>query len=396
MAYSPDTLTIDTWASPYSIAGSDFIKNIDETMNAIVTDDSQSLVNFTNAQFAKIPNYLVSELGSMYSSIEAFATTAEEEAWEAEAEKKTADSYATEPHNVYVKIYTSVGDGTFSFIHSLDYSALHYAEETDSTNKVDLVGDTMTGTLEAPNFTIDGDSLSPYSQRNHLINGNFQEWGYGVSFTPTSTAYFADHWTVGGSEIADGNLTLTKDASISGRHATLTYVSELGYGKINQKVEGKALLDKSLSLSFEIYVDSAMTIATHMIKREDGGGVAKGIDTTNVTTTGEWVRVEQTTTGQSSTLTLTDTDSVELQIAFWGTSLTALGTNTIRIRNIQFEPGENPTPFEEASKAKTLSDCRRYRRKYSTQQSTADLAYEMYSTPSETGSNPYIYTAEIS
>ena len=55
------------------------------------------------------------------------ATNAQLRAWEAEAEKMTADSYATEAEDVFVKVYTSVGNGTFTSVNTTEYSSLHYA-----------------------------------------------------------------------------------------------------------------------------------------------------------------------------------------------------------------------------------------------------------------------------
>lgn len=60
------------------------------------------------------------------------ATNAQLEAWNAEAEKLTADSYATEPENVFVKVYTSNGDGTFNSVNTTEYSSLHYATKATS------------------------------------------------------------------------------------------------------------------------------------------------------------------------------------------------------------------------------------------------------------------------
>jgi hypothetical protein len=52
---------------------------------------------------------------------------AKAEYWKAEASRKTADSYATEPENVHVKVYTSNGDDTYTITNTTEYSALHWA-----------------------------------------------------------------------------------------------------------------------------------------------------------------------------------------------------------------------------------------------------------------------------
>ncbi|OYT57746.1 MAG: hypothetical protein B6U76_00120 [Desulfurococcales archaeon ex4484_217_2] len=59
------------------------------------------------------------------------AERAQEEAWNAEAEKMTADSYATEPEDIPVKIWYSNGDGTFSWIDSTDYSSYHWSKKSE-------------------------------------------------------------------------------------------------------------------------------------------------------------------------------------------------------------------------------------------------------------------------
>ena len=59
--------------------------------------------------------------------------------WESESFRLTAESYAVEPEDIYVKIYTSNGDGTFTVTDTTDYSALHYeAKAFVSANSIDL------------------------------------------------------------------------------------------------------------------------------------------------------------------------------------------------------------------------------------------------------------------
>jgi hypothetical protein len=75
---------------------------------------------------------------------------AQAKAWEAEAFKLTADSYANEPENIAVKIYTSNGNGTFTATNTnpVEYSAFHWKEKAvavanvsmDSLNDVDTSG----------------------------------------------------------------------------------------------------------------------------------------------------------------------------------------------------------------------------------------------------------------
>lgn len=60
------------------------------------------------------------------------ATNAQLEAWNAEAEAITADSYAIQEEDVFVNIYTSDGDGTFTATPTTDYSAYHWSVKAAS------------------------------------------------------------------------------------------------------------------------------------------------------------------------------------------------------------------------------------------------------------------------
>lgn len=62
------------------------------------------------------------------SEASASATSAQLKAWESEAERLTAESYATEAEDVPVNIVTSDGDGTFTYTPTspAEYSALHW------------------------------------------------------------------------------------------------------------------------------------------------------------------------------------------------------------------------------------------------------------------------------
>lgn len=55
------------------------------------------------------------------------------EFWKTMAERMTASSYAVEPVGEFVKIWTSVGDGTFYNEPTTSYSALHWALKADET-----------------------------------------------------------------------------------------------------------------------------------------------------------------------------------------------------------------------------------------------------------------------
>jgi len=155
MAYQPSPIAFDIWGSPISIVGSDRIQYLDEAVNDIITEDPASLVNFVNAQMARLPQYFVDELGKMnVDNIQ----EAQLSMWISEAEAMTADSYATEAVNVPVKIYTSNGDGTFTITDTTEYSSYHWSIEsaTASGNAIKWT-DTKTATEAQKIFTASRD-----------------------------------------------------------------------------------------------------------------------------------------------------------------------------------------------------------------------------------------------
>ena len=66
--YTPSTLTLDDWASPLSIYGTDTIASLDEKINLIVTGDADSLTNHNNTELAKLPAYLSTELTAIFNT----------------------------------------------------------------------------------------------------------------------------------------------------------------------------------------------------------------------------------------------------------------------------------------------------------------------------------------
>lgn len=72
-----------------------------------------------------------------------YVTVAGPRAWEAEAERRTAENYATTPENVYVEVVTSNGDGTFTSTTTTDYSSLHWSAKAYGLVTDGIIDDTQ-------------------------------------------------------------------------------------------------------------------------------------------------------------------------------------------------------------------------------------------------------------
>jgi len=130
----------------------------------------------------------------------------QQETWQAEAEKMTADSYANEPHGVSVKKYTSNGDGTFSYAPTNTFSARHYADEALATSGA--VSWRQSKTLVAGQAVVGFDKN--INNASVYKNGKLLEYGTDyttilkdITITPAGVA--GDVITVVGQDAATGN-----------------------------------------------------------------------------------------------------------------------------------------------------------------------------------------------
>ena len=158
------------------------------TNNANVTTVATNIVGL-NSVVANLTEVLLADDNAAIATTKASeattaATDAQLSAWEAEAEKMTADSYATEAENVFVKVYTSNGDGTFTATDTTEHSALHWAAKATLAGQGDAINihyDNATSGLSATNVQTAIDELDTRSATHiplsgitsyHLLSGN--------------------------------------------------------------------------------------------------------------------------------------------------------------------------------------------------------------------------------
>lgn len=123
----PESLASIDLNIPAPVANSYLRWNV--TANALENDTSIPNDVVTTTANVALTNADVISTHADVIAASASATSSQLLAWEAEAEKLTADSYATEPENVFVKTYVSDGDGTFTATNTSEYSALHWSSK---------------------------------------------------------------------------------------------------------------------------------------------------------------------------------------------------------------------------------------------------------------------------
>ena len=114
MSYTPVDITFDPWSSPITIDGVDYISDLDNAVNSIITDDPQSLVIFTNAQMAKLPPYLSAEMAKMYAEVEDSAGEAATSASNAATSESNAATHSSNASTAAASSNTYAGNSASS------------------------------------------------------------------------------------------------------------------------------------------------------------------------------------------------------------------------------------------------------------------------------------------
>jgi len=235
------------------------------------------------------------------------------------------------------------------------------------------------------------------SNRNKIINGNFDVWQRGTS---GSSGYIADRWTTvsSGSTTAISRQSFTlgqtdvPDEPIYFHRVVVTSVAGAGSNAILvQRVEGvRNLAGQAATLSFWAKADASKNIAAEFVQVYGSGGspssatIAIGVTTIALTTA--WQKFTVTVNIPSiSGKTLGTAGDDFLSMNFWfdaggdfngRTNSLGQQSGTFDIAQVQLEAGDTATPFEHRSYGAELALCQRYFEKsYNTATAPATATY---------------------
>lgn len=210
------------------------------------------------------------------------------------------------------------------------------------------------------------------SYKNKIINGGFDIWQRGTSFS--AGGYTADRWLLqvdgAGATRAVSQQVLTP-ASITGfesqfflRYNQSVAGSGATYNIIEQRIEDvRTLSGQTVSVSFWAKADSNRTITSQMQQIFGTGGSAEvqsvATQTHNLTTS--WQRFSYTATVASISGKTIGSDSY----ATFRFNFPLNSTFTVDIEGVQVERGSIATEFEQRHIADELRLCQRYYVRYS-------------------------------
>ena len=213
--------------------------------------------------------------------------------------------------------------------------------------------------------TLPVDRVPYVGRRNLIINGGFDVWQRGTSFSGVLSGYIADRWLTyrgGSGSVTASQVTLSNtDKAVTGCDYAMQFqdTSSSNSGRrLDQRIEGdiSKYVGKDLTLSFWVKADQATSFSYTII---EGGSSA---DTDNLISSGlevttSWVRKTITFTNIQASGNYPDYIVVGLRINNGDTS-------TFQITGVQLELGSVATPFEHRSYGEELALCQRYYNNY--------------------------------
>jgi hypothetical protein len=234
-----------------------------------------------------------------------------------------------------------------------------------------------------------GGAVAPFvAGKNKIINGDFNVWQRGTSFTPTFGSFAADRFfTVFNGSGSTRNIsrqTFTPGAApVSGyegtfflRYATTVAGTGEAYSTIGQNIENvRTLAGQTATISFWAKAASSITLPyVNIVQRFGTGGSSEVVTSpaTNVAITTSWTRYSYTFTMPSVSGKTIGTDSYVLAELY--TPLNS--TYTFDTWGWQLEAGSVATPFQTAagSISGELALCQRYYQKSYNQSAFAGSA----------------------
>jgi hypothetical protein len=241
------------------------------------------------------------------------------------------------------------------------YSSLPYPVSTDQLVDYPATAQTFANLVDAlPN-------------RNAIINGGFDIWQRGTSFSnPATGAYTADRWLVEHDKSA-GTISVTRTAqtvgTLIGGYNPPYYCSFAGSGitatkqKIKQRIEGvRTFAGDTITVSFYASADAARNVKVTLAQVFGTGGSPSATVTTTVANaqaiTTTMTRYQFTLTCPSiSGKTIGTAGDDYLELAF---DMGSTATWTLNLWGVQVEARAAATRFDRVAIGDELRRCQRY------------------------------------
>lgn len=233
---------------------------------------------------------------------------------------------------------------------------------------------TNTGTTNNAILGIDSAYMSGAAGKNVIINGGFDIWQRGTSFSVGNGGYTADRWTIGYN--GTGIPVVTQQAFTPG-----TLPSSNGEGQYYARITAPSSMGTTTQYEFDTRVEDVRTFAGQVVTfsfwakssaskafnlRIDqnygtgGSSYAVAVVSSSVNLTTSWARYSVTWTMPS--LSGKTIGAGSHLVFVMGNGWTAQANETTELWGVQFEAGATATPFSRAGGTLQgeLAACQRY------------------------------------
>lgn len=188
--------------------------------------------------------------------------------------------------------------------------------------------------------------------KNYIINGNFNVWQRGTSFS--AVGYCADRW-----HLAIGGSANATKHNVFPNTVLMTTTAASSFANLYQAIETATVIGlrgKTLTLSLKLQTGGTYTGGFILSARYSSSTDTLNSQTTDIQSLG--VSASSTNTRYSLTFTV-PADAVGLRIDIENTSVQPSGA-LYQVQEVQLEEGSVATPFEQRPYGLELSLCQRY------------------------------------
>jgi len=207
----------------------------------------------------------------------------------------------------------------------------------------------------------DGVIATNRRNKNLLINGGFDVWQRGTSFT--GSGYGADRWRAYAGTSAAMAVTKADASALDSYGLTLKKSAASSYHFVGQLIESIAFLKgKTVTLSLEIYGVGTVTKASVGVVGVAEKDSSAALTAPTFLDESTFDLTPNDTTRITKTVTLPDygSDTYTLAVKINIGDAVTSETGNIYIRKVQLEEGAVATPFEHRSYSEELALCQRY------------------------------------
>lgn len=205
---------------------------------------------------------------------------------------------------------------------------------------------------------VSSDAQGGFSFRNKIINGDFNIWQRGTSFTSASVnEYSADRFRTEGyahSSVISRQTFTVGQTDVPGyptyfcRVASSTTVSAGQYWAFQQRVEAPQVMSGSGTYTLSFWVKSTTSVAAGAFQY----GI-DGVQSTSPALSTTWQKLTTTVSISNNQ----STGYVSIYLVYFAPTK---GNITVDVANVQLEYGSQATPFEKQPFGNQLTLCQRY------------------------------------